>query len=221
MNSKTILLAIAIVLLLGAAGTAYYFYSQYQSAQSKLNNPNQAAQQETQSLINQMSKIIDLPQADVKNGEPTLATVLDKSKLKDQPFFANAENGDKVLIYTKAKKAYLYRPSTGKVINVAPVTIGAGQSAKLAILNGTTTANLADKISNEIKNKYPDATIVSTGNASQTNYSKTTVVDLTGQNDATAGALAQAIGASVGTLPAGETKPDNADLLVIIGSDQK
>jgi hypothetical protein len=221
MNSKTILLAIAVVLLIGAAGTSYYFYSQYQSAQSKLNNPNQAAQQETQSLINQMGKIIDLPAADIKNGEPTMASVLDKTKLKDQPFFASAENGDKVLIYTKAKKAFLYRPSTGKIINVAPVTIGAGQSAKLAILNGTTTTALADKVKTAIQTKYPDATIVSTASALQTNYTKTIVVDLTGQNNATASALATAIGATVTALPDGQTKPANADILVIIGADQK
>lgn len=221
MSSKSILLILAIVLFIGAASTAGYFYFQYRAAQSKLTNPNQAAQQETQQLIDKMSKLIDLPQADLKNGEPTLATVLDKSKLKDQPFFANAENGDKVLIYTKAKKAFLYRPSTNKIVNVAPVTIGAGQQAKLAILNGSGSGNAADKMSSTIQSKFPDAQVTSTGNANKQNYSKTIVVDLSGSNATTAQTLAQAINATVGPLPDGEAKPDNADLLVIVGSDQK
>jgi hypothetical protein len=221
MSSKSVLLILAIVLFIGAASTAGYFYFKYQSAQSKLSNPNQAAQQETQKLIDQMSKLIDLPKADLKNGEPTLATVLDKSKLKDQPFFANAENGDKVLIYTKAKKAFLYRPSTNKIINVAPVTIGAGQQAKLAIRNGSGSNNAADKMSSTIQSKFPDAQITSTGNANKQNYSKTIVVDLSGSNATTAQTLAQSINASVGSLPDGEAKPDNADLLIIVGSDQK
>ncbi len=221
MNSKTILLILAVVLFIGAAGTAYYFYSQYQTAQSKLKNPDKAAQQETQQLVDEMSKIIDLPKADIKNGEPTMATVLDKSKLKDQPFFANAENNDKVLIYTKAKKAFLYRPSTGKIINVAPVNIGAGQEVKIAVRNGTSTANLGDTVSNTIKAKFATATITSTENAATTTHDETIVVDLTGQNSEAASTVASAINATVGSLPSGESKPDNADLLVIIGSDQE
>lgn len=123
-TSKNIIISVLVVILIGAAGTAYYFYDQYQKSQEALNNPEKLAKEETQRLIDSMSELIALPQADIANGEPTLATVQDKDKLRDQEFFANAENGDKVLIYAKAKKAFLYRPSTNKVINVAPVTIG-------------------------------------------------------------------------------------------------
>ena len=126
---KNIIIAILVIILVGAAGTAYYFYNEYQKSQEALNNPEKTAQEETQRLIDQMSALIALPEADIANGEPTLATVQDKEKLKDQEFFANAENGDKVLIYANAKKAFLYRPSTNKVINVAPVTIGEDSQA--------------------------------------------------------------------------------------------
>ena len=126
---KNIIIAVLVIILVGAAGTAYYFYNEYQKSQEALNNPEKTAQEETQRLIDQMSALIALPEADIANGEPTLATVQDKEKLKDQEFFANAENGDKVLIYANAKKAFLYRPSTNKVINVAPVTIGEDSQA--------------------------------------------------------------------------------------------
>lgn len=56
--------------------------------------------------------------------EPTIATITDREKLKDQAFFARAENGDKVLIYAQAKKAFLYSVKTGKVLEIAPVNIG-------------------------------------------------------------------------------------------------
>jgi hypothetical protein len=138
-TTKNIIIALLAIVLIGSAGTAYYFYDQYQKSQEALNNPEQVAKEETQRLIDRMSTLIALPEADIENGEPTLATVQDKEKLKDQEFFANAENGDKVLIYAKAKKAFLFRPETNKVINVAPVSIGEGDGTQSATNSATPT----------------------------------------------------------------------------------
>jgi hypothetical protein len=123
-NSQLILIAILAILVVGAAGSAYYFYDQYNKAQVQLKDPSKVAAEETKALTASVSQIIDLPTGE----DPTVATVLDPAKLKDQEFFTNAKKDDKVLIYTKAKKAFLYRPSTNKIINVAPVNIGANQA---------------------------------------------------------------------------------------------
>src|SRR3989344_1300067 len=103
---------------------SYYFYSKYNQAQKLLKDPSYLQKQEVSNLEKMVGKLIDLPQGE----DPTIATVSDKDKLSKQPFFAKAENGDKVLIYTKAKKAILYRPSSDKIIEVGPVTIGDSQS---------------------------------------------------------------------------------------------
>ena len=117
---KNIVMVLGAVVLAGAVAAAVYFYMQYYQTQQLLKNPTLAAQQQTQALLASVGKLMDLP----NNETPTIATVSDVSKLKDQPFFANAQNGDKVLIYTNAKKAILYRPSENKIIDVAPVNIG-------------------------------------------------------------------------------------------------
>lgn len=83
-------------------------------------NPQQIAQEVTKELIAEVGELILLPADEA----PTVATVSDPEKLKDQPFFANAKAGDKVLIYTKAKKAFLYDPVGHKVVEVAPVNLG-------------------------------------------------------------------------------------------------
>lgn len=66
-----------------------------------------------------VGKLLTLP----TDEQPTVATVQDKEKLKDQPFFKDAQNGDKLLIYTKAQKAIIYREEGNKLINVGPVTL--------------------------------------------------------------------------------------------------
>ena len=108
---------VAVLLLLGATGAASYFYKQLSEIKK---NPNKVAQDETSATIAAVGKLMVLPTGE----QPTLATVTDTSKLKDQPFFANSQNGDKVLIYTNAKQAILYRPSDNKIVAVAPVNIG-------------------------------------------------------------------------------------------------
>lgn len=123
-QKQIILGLIILILLIAAAGTTAYYIHRYNQAQQQVkklsSNPTVTAQQEQQNLIAKIGKLTDLPTGET----PTVATVTDITKLKDQPFFANAKNGDKVLIYTQAKKAYLYRPSTNKLINIAPVNLG-------------------------------------------------------------------------------------------------
>lgn len=120
-------LIIGAIIGLGGLGTAYYYYQQL--TEFRL-NPQKAAQEETQTLVERVSKLLVLP----ADEQPTVATVVDPDRLKSQPFFANAKRGDKVLIYTNARKAILYNPVTAKIIEVAPINIGAGAAA------ATTTA---------------------------------------------------------------------------------
>lgn len=96
-----------------------YFFNKYQSLKKSITNPPANLQEEVKDLVEKIGKLIELP----KDEEPTLATVSDKNQLPSQAFFTNAQNGDKVLIYSKAKKAFLYRPSLNKLIEVGPVTI--------------------------------------------------------------------------------------------------
>ncbi|MEK7124690.1 MAG: hypothetical protein AAB877_03375 [Patescibacteria group bacterium] len=116
-----ILIPALIVAVIALGGLSYYLYSQLKSFKK---NPQQIAQQEIQSLIEKVGKLVVLPEGET----PTVATVADPEKLKDQPFFANAKKGDKVLIYTNAKKAILYDPVNNKIVEIAPVNIGNNQT---------------------------------------------------------------------------------------------
>ena len=52
---------------------------------------------------------------------PTIATITDLNPLKGQEFFKEATLGDKVLIFSKSKKAILYNPNINKIISIAPI----------------------------------------------------------------------------------------------------
>ncbi len=75
------------------------------------------AQAEAEAIIIKASKLIVLPSDEA----PTIATVTDVSAVKDQAFFKNAQNGDRVLIYQNAGKAILFRESENKIIEVGAV----------------------------------------------------------------------------------------------------
>src|SRR5437879_3892673 len=114
---KAAIIVGVILVLIAAFAPAYYFYSKYQSAQDLLSKNVAGTQEDVKSLVERVGKLMDLPQDET----PTVATVSDVDKLKDQPFFAKAKNGDKVLIYTKAKKAILFDPVAGKILEVGPL----------------------------------------------------------------------------------------------------
>lgn len=120
----------AVVFVLSLAGNAYLFM-QYRSLSA---DPQKQAQQETRDLVHAVSQLMILPDGE----DPTIATVADTSKLKDQPFFSHAEIGDKVLLFTTAKKAILYRPSANKIIEVAPINLGSAATAPAADATDTT-----------------------------------------------------------------------------------
>jgi cell division protein FtsB len=120
---RTIVEVVLVAALIGLGLWAWNLSSDNKNLKqqvSQLNaNPQIAVQKQTQSLIDNVAKLMQLPTGET----PTVASVSDASQAKQQSaFFNNAQNGDKVLMYVKAGEAILYRPSTNKIILVAPLT---------------------------------------------------------------------------------------------------
>lgn len=178
-----------------------------------------AERSQMESAVAKVDKLMLLP----KNEEPTFGVVADQDKVKNQTFFKNAENGDQVLIYEQAKLSILYRPSINKIINVGPLVVGSDGSpyvtSRFAIRNGTPAAELGPKMAARIKQAYPNATIVSTENASRA-YPTSIAIDLTKQNQPLAEQVADSLKIQSGKQPLGEPLPD-ADFLIIIGQDYR
>lgn len=121
--SKKVLLIFSVVFLVLLSALFGYLYTKTRDELSRAQNPEAAAKAEAEELSKKVGVFLELP----KDESPTIATVSDAEKLNDQVFFQYAQNGDKVLVYTTAHKAVLYRPSTNKVIEYAPVAVGQQQ----------------------------------------------------------------------------------------------
>jgi hypothetical protein len=105
-GSPFVLILVVLLLIAATAGGSFFYY--------QLTHPHT---NELTALENHLAPMIALP-----DEQPTLATVSDVKKLPHSSFFQNAANGDKVLVYPVSQKAILYRPATGKIIEVGLVS---------------------------------------------------------------------------------------------------
>ncbi|MBU2028487.1 LytR C-terminal domain-containing protein [Patescibacteria group bacterium] len=236
-SRKTFWIVLGAVLIIGIVMAAGYFGWRYK----KNTGNSETAANEVQAITEKITKFMDLPQE-----TPTLATITDKDKLSDQTFFDNAQNGDKVLIYTQSKKAILYRPETSRVIEFASLlnkekSAEETKQAEAKTEEPAPTENkesvpLTEKIASKVKVDVLNGTevkglaketanklsgvenveLAKIGNAQKSDYKKTVVVDLSGKNTVAAKIIAQKVGGEVGVLPEGEEK-GTADILVIAG----
>lgn len=234
-----------VVLLLVGGACGFFVYQNWQLQReiavlkTTANLSEDEARKVTEELVKEVGKLIALP----SDESPTLATILDVEKLKGQPFFANAVNGDKVLVYTNARKAYLYRPNERKLIEVGTLTPGdqaasqellsqqqgqvAGESTSptpdaigavtIALRNATTDETRLTTYEQLVKQRVPTATISERGTASRTDLFSSVLYDVKGTQSAKAQALARALGLqSAGKLP--DTEPaSTADFVIFVG----
>ena len=122
-EGKKLIRSIGIILIAAVFITALtlpslFLYRQNRNLENQLAfnlPPNQM--HEITTLVSKVGKLITLPPDEI----PTVITVTDTNILNQQPFFAKAKNGDTVLVYIKAKKAFLYDPVADKILEVGPL----------------------------------------------------------------------------------------------------
>lgn len=176
--------------------------------------PSSSPKAQMQALVNKVGRLMQLP----TNEQPTVATVTDQAQLSQQPFFDNAKNGDKVLLYTKNKLAILYSPSENKIINVGPINGSLSYDKfSVSISNGTKNSQYTNDVVTQLNASFPEAKVAEKSSASQT-YPDTIVIPVNSSDDNIAAMIANVIGGKIGIVPIGETTP-NTDILIIIGQN--
>src|SRR3989338_10974629 len=114
-------LSVVLIIIGGVIGgiSGFYYYNKYKVTEKRFREASVVNQSDVQALVEKVGKLIKLPDGEL----PTIATVTDLERLKNQPFFAKAKIGDKVLLYTQNKKAILYDPVDNLIVEVGPLVI--------------------------------------------------------------------------------------------------
>lgn len=145
-----VIAAFLVVLLLGGLGAGGYFaYNLYKVNTSPDNVFQKEAKEYKQSyedMLRNAGLQVGLPQDEV----PVIATVTDKNSLADQQFFSVAENGDKIIMFKKNKKVFLYRPALKKVVAEASLQFKE-EDAAVAGTSDDTASSSGDVASNSGK----------------------------------------------------------------------
>jgi len=120
-----VVMFIVLVLLGASVAGSIFLYNKYTETQQKVEKLSTVqGQQElnktqVQQLLSKMRTHILLP----KDEDPVVATISDIKLLNSNPFYADAKNGDNVVVYAKAKKAFIYSSDKDMIINVGAFEI--------------------------------------------------------------------------------------------------
>jgi len=138
---RDILVFVLVLAIAGLGLWSWTLYTDRSNLQQQLteikNNPNAEADRQLEALVSTVGKLTSLPDTE----KPTIQTVTDAKLAKQQAdFYQKAENGDKALLYVNSRQAFLYRPSTNKVITVSTIQIDGNQNSTGASSTSTAPA---------------------------------------------------------------------------------
>jgi hypothetical protein len=194
---------------------------------------------EAKRVIDEVRALVVVPTGE----EPTVARITDVNRLSGQQFFAQAQNGDHVLVYQNAKRAILFRESENKIVEVTTVNIAgtptpepvvAGAEATpspeltpvvttpitrhtVFLLNGLGDQGSLSAFRQRIEQQTPELQVVGEATGKKT-YEKTLFVDIAGDKESEANDYSQRLNIGISTYPEGEDRY-SSDFLIVVGLD--
>jgi len=117
--TKVATVAGIIIFLLLAIAPSYFLFQKIRNSQKQIPQIKLIPQEDGKTILEKARKLVDLP----RDEDPTIVTILDRDKVKNQPFFAKAKNGDKIIIFNKNKLAVLYDSTNNKIVEMGPLIL--------------------------------------------------------------------------------------------------
>jgi hypothetical protein len=201
-NTKKVLVGLNVLVILGLASSTAYLFTQNNDLKT---NQNLSNEEKNRRLVDEINKVFDLP-----DEEPVVAVVTDPEEFKKQyAAFDNAESGDYLLFFRKARLNVLYRQDEKRVVKTANVVV------PIAVeLVGTEKAMA--EAENTLKKFGNQITIIKTPKEGIT---QSFVFDKDDDQKAEAESIAKELGFDIGaTLPASITPGAQTEIIIAVAA---
>ncbi|PID33173.1 hypothetical protein CR969_02215 [Candidatus Saccharibacteria bacterium] len=124
---------ILTAIILGLLSSTAFFAWQANYLKDQANNSQSEKVKQVNELRAKIEKLIIIP----KEERVLVGTYKADTDLAKDPFFKDAKDGDKYLIFSESGKAIIYRESDNKLVNVGPIAVKNDSKTD----NGVTTEN--------------------------------------------------------------------------------
>ena len=115
-TGRRVLMVVNVLLILVLAGSTGYLFMKNRDLNDQL---TLTSEEKNRRLVEEINEVFDLPEE-----EPVVAIVTNPDEFKEQyAAFDNAESGDYLLFFRKARLNVLYRQSEKRVVKTANVTV--------------------------------------------------------------------------------------------------
>jgi hypothetical protein len=199
-NMRKALIAVNILLVIGLAGSTTYLFMDNRDLKDQI---NLTTEEKNKRLVAEINEVFDLPEED-----PVVAVVTDPEEFKAQyAAFDNAEAGDYLLFYRKARLNVLYRQSEKRVVKTADVVV----PISVELVGAQTDIDdTAEKLA-EFGNQISITKTVKDG------ITQSFVFDVDADQEAQAKSIAEQLGLEVGaTLPSSITPVDQTEIIIAV-----
>lgn len=199
-KARTILMIANVVALVGFAGSSVYFFTKYRNEKEQ---NGLTSEQKNKKLVEEINKVYDLPDED-----PVVAIVTDPAEFKKQySAFDNANSGDYLLFFRKARLNVLYRQAEKRVVKTADVIV----PITVELIGSDSAMAKAEE---SLKEFGTQITVIKTKTDGIT---QNFVFDVEGDQKAETDSIAKQLAYEVGTtLPTGFTPGAQTEIVVAV-----
>jgi len=198
--TKRWLVAVNVLIIVGLVGSTSYLYVENKDLKEQ---STLTTEQKNARLIEEINEVFDLP-----DETPVVAIVSDVDQFaQEYPTFDNAQNGDYLLFFRKARLNVLYRQSEKRVLQTANVAV----PIAVELVGEEADIDAAATKLAEFGNQVTITRTVKSG------VTQSFVFDVDGDQTAEVQSIADQLGLDLGsTLPVGVEAGAQTEVLVVV-----